>query len=150
MMHGRITPAENQPAAARYEGRRGLDPLASALVLLITVGLLGPLLVYRALPEAKKLQTAVEVVNLDLPPPPPPPASPPPPKPTPVPPAAVHAPRPLVAIPAPAPPIARKTVASGPTQPSRPAPPAARSAGAPRGRAGGSARGASPASPLPS
>lgn len=125
MMHGRIAPAEISPFDTRYQGRSRLDPLASGLVLLITLALLVPMILYRAPPEVKRKLPPVEVVNLELPPPPPPPASPPPPRPTPVPPAAVHAPRPLLDIPARAPQITVQPdpVPPAPAPAAEPAPP---------------------------
>ena len=86
-----------------YQGRGGVDPVAMALVAAITAMLLGPLLLYRALPEAAKPATPIAVVNLHAPPPPPPAASPPR-SVVPTPPVAVHAPPPLVVTPALAPP----------------------------------------------
>ncbi|WP_260582295.1 energy transducer TonB [Sphingopyxis sp. PET50] len=107
MMHGRIARPGAAPPSSRYEGHRGLDPVASALVLLITAGLLFLLTAYRGQPEAKRVEHRIEVVNLDIappPPPPPPPATPPPPR-TP-PPVAAFVPPPLVPIPSPsAPPV---------------------------------------------
>ncbi|MDZ3832668.1 MAG: energy transducer TonB [Sphingopyxis sp.] len=104
MKHIRIDPIDRRAASARYEGRRGLDPVSAGLVALITVGLLTPLIVQRALPEAKLAPPRMVVLNLDVPPPPPPPETPPPPRVEPVPPpAAVHVPVPRVALPSPVP-----------------------------------------------
>lgn len=95
-MQGAVHRARTIPSL--YEGRRGLDPLAVLLVAAITVALLVPLLLYRALPDTDRTQRPIAVVNLDIPPPPPasPPPKPVPPKPV----VAVFAPPPLIATPA--------------------------------------------------
>jgi len=125
MMHDRIAPTHTGPASGRYEGREGLDPAASVLVLLITLALLFLLTAQRDAREAERLNRPIEVMNLQLPPPPAPPDTPPPP-PVPPPPAA-FTPPPLVKMPALAPPLVAAQPVPVPTEPAptpEPAPPA--------------------------
>lgn len=108
---------------ARYEGSRGINPIASALVVLVTTSILIPLFLFRFLPDAQKLSARIEVVNLEMPAPPSPPADPPPAS-VPQPPAMVHAPVPLVPIPAFNPPILAVQAEPSPPAPAPAADPA--------------------------